>query len=91
MYCLQSISKKGHHREISRRVDQSDYFRVFDSMLASELEAIGTIATGGGDAVQDDTNDDNDELDGGLSALVADLRRTCTSTSYTYLQLSNYY
>jgi hypothetical protein len=28
MYCLQSISKRGHHREIAKRVNQSDHFAV---------------------------------------------------------------
>jgi hypothetical protein len=28
MYCLQSISKRGHHREIAKRVNQSDQFAV---------------------------------------------------------------
>ena len=29
VYCLQSISNLGHHREIANRIDQSDYFGVF--------------------------------------------------------------
>ena len=38
MYCLQAISKRGHHREIARRINQSDHFAVFSAMLASEVE-----------------------------------------------------
>ena len=44
-YCLKSISKRGHHREIAKRINQSDYFGVFNSMLTSELEFLGTLET----------------------------------------------
>ena len=43
-YCLKAISKGGHHREIAKRIDQSDYFGVFNSMLTSEVEQIGMIS-----------------------------------------------
>eukprot|EP00934_Nitzschia_sp_Nitz4_P007877 Nitzschia sp. Nitz4//scaffold4_size323378//106823//107999//NITZ4_000646-RA/size323378-est2genome-gene-0.165-mRNA-1//-1//CDS//3329553357//7867//frame0 len=44
MYCLEQISKRGHHREIARRINQSDHFAVFNAMLSSELAVIGNIA-----------------------------------------------
>lgn len=76
MYCLRAISKRGHHREIARRVNQSDHFAVFNAMLLSELAVIGKLAvSAGGDSATSI----------GLDELITDLRRTCTSTSYTYL------
>ena len=76
MYCLQSISKRGHHREIARRINQSDHFSVFNAMLSSELAVVGRIAVSA--CRERDTSI-------GLEELVNDLRRTCTSTSYTYI------
>jgi hypothetical protein len=76
MYCLKEISKRGHHREIARRINQSDHFAVFNAMLASELSVVGKIAVS---ACRDvDTSI-------GLDELVGDLRRTCTATAYTYI------
>ena len=40
-YCLSSISKKGHHREIAKRINQSDHFPVYSSMLTSEFTIVG--------------------------------------------------
>lgn len=74
MYCLQSISKRGHHREIARRINQSEHFPVFNAMLASELAVIGKISVS--------TCHDHDTSIS-LNELVGDLRRICTSTSYT--------
>ena len=76
MYCLQAISKRGHHREIARRVNQSDHFAVFNAMLASELAVVGKIAVSA-------CRDSDTSI--GLDELVGDLRRTCTSTAYTYI------
>lgn len=75
-YCLQKISKRGHHREIARRINQSEHFAVFNAMLASELMVVGKIAVS--------TCHDNDTSIG-LDELVSDLRRTCASTAYTYI------
>jgi hypothetical protein len=75
-YCLKSISKRGHHREIARRIDQSDHFAVFDAMLLSELAVVGKIAVSA--CHETDTSI-------GLDELVGDLRRTCSSTAYTYI------
>jgi len=82
MYCLQSISKLGHHRAIANRINQSDYFGVFNSMLASELTIAGKIAV---DGYSEEVSACVDKSKGQMGSLVADLRRTCTSTSYTYL------
>ena len=76
MYCLRTISKKGHHREIARRINQSDHFAVFRQMLQSELSVIGKLAVSAGSDVMTSI---------GVDDLVNDLRRACTSTSYTYL------
>jgi hypothetical protein len=76
MFCLQSISKRGHHREIARRINQSDHFAVFNAMLTSELAVVGKIAVSA-------CHDNDTSI--ALPELVGDLRRTCTSTAYTYL------
>ncbi len=81
-YCLQSISKLGHHRAIANRINQSDYFGVFNSMLASELTIAGKVAV---DGYSEEVSACVDKSKGQLGSLVADLRRTCASTSYTYL------
>ncbi|CAJ1966532.1 unnamed protein product [Cylindrotheca closterium] len=75
-YCLRAISKRGHHREIANRIDQSDHFAVFDAMLASEVAAVGKIAVSL--CQEQDSTIHLDEL-------VSGLRRTCTSTAYTYI------
>lgn len=76
VFCLKAISKRGHHREIAKRVNQSDHFAVFNAMLLSELSVIGKLAMSSG-------SDGSASV--GLEELVNDLRRTCSSTSYTYL------
>jgi len=86
-YCLKSISKRGHHREIAKRINQSDYFGVFNAMLTSELEYLGMVgidgsgSSGGSGA---DGGDADDETPESFDGVISDLRRTCTSTSYTY-------
>lgn len=82
MYCLQSISNLGHHRDIANRINQSDYFGVFNSMLQSELTIAAKIAV---DGYTKEVVDSIDTTKGPMGSLIADLRRTCTSTSYTYL------
>lgn len=74
-YCLKAISKRGHHREIASRIDQSDHFAVFDAMLASELAAVAKIAVSL--CLERDSTIH-------LGELVKGLRRTCSSTAYTY-------
>jgi hypothetical protein len=74
MYCLKEISKRGHHREIARRINQSDHFAVFSAMLASELAVIGKLSIS--------TCQDHDAFIS-LNELAKDLERTCTSTAYT--------
>mmetsp|Transcript_4031 Transcript_4031/g.6045 ORF Transcript_4031/g.6045 Transcript_4031/m.6045 type:complete len:774 (+) Transcript_4031:236-2557(+) len=81
MYCLQKISKRGHHREIAKRINQSDYFGVFNSMLAAELTVVGKLAVGG----NGESGAKSDDGSTGIDSILADLKRTCSSTSYTYL------
>jgi hypothetical protein len=76
IYCLQAISKRGHHREIAKRVNQSDHFAVFNAMLQSELTIIGNISV----SAQSDISSAVE-----LDDLVDDLVMACCSTSYTYL------
>lgn len=92
MYCLTTISNLGHHREIASRINQSDYFGVFHSMLQSELTIAGRAAVDGCDGDVLGAVDGGASKGGGgggggggMGAFVADLRRTCTSTSYPYL------
>mmetsp|Transcript_3943 Transcript_3943/g.6029 ORF Transcript_3943/g.6029 Transcript_3943/m.6029 type:complete len:1253 (-) Transcript_3943:27-3785(-) len=40
-WCLTSISKGGHHREIATRITISDHFPVYSAMLASEFAVVG--------------------------------------------------
>ena len=76
LYCLKAISKRGHHREIARRVNQSEHFAVFNAMLSSELAVIARLAVAAeGDPASSIA----------LDEIVNDLKRACTSTSYTYL------
>ncbi|KAL7544566.1 hypothetical protein ACHAWF_007946 [Thalassiosira exigua] len=83
MYCLQSIADQGHHRAIAGRVGQSDYFGVFNSVLSSELTALAKIAVDGhAQEVLQMAEDDGGDA---MGSVVADLRTTCSSTSYTYL------
>jgi len=81
MFCLQSISKRGHHREIATHIDQSNYFGVFNAMLASELSIIGKIAIGG----ELDQNCGKDISSFNIGNMVSDFKRVCNSTSYTHL------
>jgi TH1 protein/WW domain len=76
LYCLRAISKRGHHREIAKRINQSDHFAVFNAMLLSELAVVGCAAVSAGSDVSSSS---------GFDDLLNDLQRACTSTSYTYL------
>ena len=77
---LQKISKRGYHREIAKRMDQSDFFEVFHGMLVSELLALGKFSVNGGKASADETNQINN-----AETIVSDLKRQCSSTEYTYV------
>ena len=85
MYCLQTISNLGHHREIANRIDQSDYFGVFNSLLRSELSVVGKLAVAGEAAEASKESSNESMTSSQIETLTADLRRTCTATSYTYL------
>ena len=76
MYCIRTISKKGFHRELVKRMEPAEYYAVFNSMLQSEVSVVGKTAISA-------SNDVDTSI--GLEELVNDLRRTCTATSYTYL------
>lgn len=77
---LQSISKRGHHREIAKRITISDYFEVFHGMLASELGLLGKLAVNGGKASAGELNGSNS-----ADTIVNDLKRQSTTTAYTYI------
>lgn len=76
MYCIRTISKRGYHRELVKRMNPSEYFSVFNAMLQSELAVVGKASISASSDV--DTSI-------GLEELVNDLRRTCTATAFTYL------
>ena len=82
-YCLQSISNLGYHREIANRINQAEYFGVFNSMLQSELTIAAKLSMDG--YRTDIIHDAMDTIKGPIGSLAADLRRTCASTSYTYM------
>ncbi|KAL7449091.1 hypothetical protein ACHAWC_001186, partial [Mediolabrus comicus] len=75
--------------EIADRIDQSDYFGVFNSLLRSELSVVGKLAISGYDSYTKTSTtsqeENSNEASGQIEKLTADLRRTCTATSYTYL------
>ena len=102
MFCLQSISNLGYHRDIANRINPSEFFGVFDSMLQSELIIAGTMAVDGyycttATGVKDGVNGGIDTIPTTVATttttsqimtmgtFINDLRRNCTSTSYTYL------
>jgi negative elongation factor C/D len=74
MFALKRISEKGHHREIARRINQSEHFSVFHAMFESELGVLGKIAVSA--CVDKDTSIS-------LNELVGNLRRSSTGTAYT--------
>jgi hypothetical protein len=94
-YCLKEISKRGYHREIAKRIkNQSDYFDVFHGMLLSELCRLGNTAVNGNIFNVDNINvvketqkgsELEEEWNIDMETLVQDLKRTCTSTGYTYI------
>ena len=83
MYCLNRISQLGYHREIVSRINQSDYFTVFHNMLTSELSAMIQTTTTTNNTNSNNNNSDEEEYT--MERIVQDLKRTCTSTSYTYI------
>ncbi len=91
-YCLKEISKRGHHREIAKRIqNQSDYFDVFHGLLVSELSRLGNTAVNGNifhidnSKIVKEQNDAEEEWNFDLDSLVEDMKRSCTSTAYTYI------
>lgn len=76
LYCLKAISAKGHHREIAQRMDQSEFFAVFNAMLLSELSVVGCQSVSSGSDISAAV---------AFPDLVDDLCRSCESTSFTYL------
>ncbi len=93
-YCLKGISKRGYHREIAKRIqNQSDYFDVFHGMLVSELCRLGNTSVNGNTFPFDNnlvkeykkSSEEEEEWNIDMEALVEDLKRTCTSTAYTYI------
>ena len=74
MFALKRISEKGHHREIARRINQSEHFSVFHAMFESELSVLGKIAVSA--CVEKDTSIS-------LNELVGNLGRSSTGTAYT--------
>ena len=92
--CLKKISQRGYHREISKRINnQSDYFDVFHGLLVNELCRLGNTAVNGNifDSKKElmkevkSSCDEEEEWNIDIDMLVDDLKRTCTSTSYTLI------
>ncbi len=87
-WCLQSISKRGHHREIAKRINQSDYFDVFHGMVTSELAVLGKLSVNGGKPGSDINGMNADRDSSGsvnVESIVNDLKRHSTNTAYTYI------
>lgn len=72
-YCVRRISDLGHHRELAKRINMTDDFAVFTSTLKAEFEnLVGSLSTEAASSMD-------------LSEIVDDLKRMCTSASFTYL------
>jgi hypothetical protein len=82
-YCLQTISNKGYHREIAKRINQSDYFNVFHGMLISELCLIGKLSVNQGKV--SDRSDGADVEDDSVEIMIHSLTKQSTSTGYTFV------
>lgn len=82
-YCLQTISNKGYHREIAKRINQSDYFHVFHGMLISELSLIGKLSINQGNTPN--RMDGDDVEDDSVESIVRGLTKQSTSTDYTFI------
>jgi len=77
---LKSISKRGYHREIAKRINQSDYFEVFHGMLSSELVLLGKLGVNGGRDISNELS----EIDS-IETILDDLKRQSTTNEYTYV------
>lgn len=75
-YCIRKISDLGHHRELAKRINMTDDFSVFNSTLKAEFTAIG-------DLISSVASDSDSSMD--LREMVDDVKRMCTSASFTYL------
>jgi len=81
-FCLQTMTEQGYHREIAKHMSQSgDYFRVFYSMLLSEVSSLGLLAVQGSGYNGSQKDDDTCALED----LLRDLKRNCSNSAYTYI------
>ena len=72
-YCVRRISDLGHHRELAKRINMTDDFSVYNSTLKAEFEnLVGSLASEAYSSMD-------------LDEIVEDLKRMCTSASFTYL------
>lgn len=77
---LKSISKRGYHREIAKRINQSDYFEVFHGMLSSELVLLGKLGVNGGRDISNELSEKDN-----IETILDDLKRQSTTNEYTYV------
>lgn len=75
-YCIRRISDLAHHRELAKRINMTDDFSVYNSTLKAEFKAIGELLS---------SVSGNQESSMDLSEIVEDIKRMCTSASFTYL------
>jgi negative elongation factor C/D len=72
-YCVRRISDLGHHRELAKRINMTDDFSVYNSTLKAEFEnLVGSLSSGAYSSMD-------------LDEIVEDLKRMCTSASFTFL------
>lgn len=72
-YCVRRISDLGYHRELAKRINMTDDFSVYNSTLKAEF----------GNLISSIANDSGSSMD--LNEIVEDIKRMCTSASFTYL------
>jgi negative elongation factor C/D len=72
-YCVRRISDLGHHRELAKRINMTDDFSVYNSTLKAEFEnLVGSLSSEAYSSMD-------------LDEIVEDLKRMCTSASFTFL------
>lgn len=100
MGCLQTISQRGHIREISKQINPVDIFDVFNEMMVSELTIIGKIAMGGVSFLGKNNGNNNEGHNNASTSVsssnqvmedsISNLKEKCCSTAFTYFYAQHF-
>eukprot|EP00594_Rhizosolenia_setigera_P001329 CAMPEP_0178951164 /NCGR_PEP_ID=MMETSP0789-20121207/7066_1 /TAXON_ID=3005 /ORGANISM="Rhizosolenia setigera, Strain CCMP 1694" /LENGTH=1077 /DNA_ID=CAMNT_0020631991 /DNA_START=31 /DNA_END=3264 /DNA_ORIENTATION=+ len=100
MGCLQTISQRGHIREISKQINPVDIFDVFNEMMVSELTIIGKIAMGGVSFLGNNNGNNNEGHNNASTSVsssnqvmedsISNLKEKCCSTAFTYFYAQHF-